>query len=407
MSSSTNNFEGYSIRDFQFWRIVLSLGIASMFIFGAMYSVQPILPMFTKEFNVTVSHSSMAMSLTTVGLIIGLVVLGFFSDRLGRTVFVKYSIMGAIVPFFLMALTDNFVWIIVLRLIQGFLLAGVPAAALAYISEEIDKKYLSVATALYISCNALGGMLGRVVTGYTTEYLSWQTAFYILGVSGVLVFGLVFFALPKSRNFQPQKASFKDDLEGFSFHLKNPALLLMFGLGIVLQFSFTGIWTYIPFHLTGVPFSLSIDAVSNLFFAYGLGVIGSPLASWLAGKVGQRKVLITGVFVLSLGVLFTMSNSVWIIVVGLCAVCLGFFTAHSLAASSVSREASHHKGSASSLYLVSYYIGVGVGSTLLGPIWEKLEWSSFVLFTAILPIIYVLLVILVQNRNAKKQSIMK
>lgn len=55
----------------------MSLGFASMFIFGAMYSVQPILPMFTKEFNVKVSYSSLAMSLTTFGLIIGLVVLGF------------------------------------------------------------------------------------------------------------------------------------------------------------------------------------------------------------------------------------------------------------------------------------------------------------------------------------------
>lgn len=402
MRSSTNNFEGYSIRDFQFWRIVLSLGIASMFIFGAMYSVQPILPLFAREFHVKVSYSSMAMSLSTVGLIIGLIVLGFCSDRIGRTVFVKYSIIGAVLPFFLMALTENYVWMIILRLIQGFLLAGVPAAALAYISEEIDKKFLGVATALYISCNALGGMLGRVLTGYTTEHFSWQIAFYTLGVSGILVFILIWFALPKSRNFYPQAARFREDLEGFIYHLKTPSLLLMFGLGIVLQLSFTGIWTYIPFHLTEAPFALSIDAVSNLFFAYGLGVIGSPLASWIASKIGQRKVLVTGVFVLSIGILLTMSSSISIIVVGLCVACLGFFTAHSLAASSVSREANHHKGSASSLYLVSYYIGVGGGSTLLGPLWEQIQWSNFVLITAILPALYVLVVILLQQYKAKK-----
>ena len=400
----SNNLNGYSIRDLEFWRVVLGLGIASMFIFGAMYSVQPILPMFTEEFNVKVSYSSMTMSLTTIGLIIGLIVLSFFSDRKGRTIFVKCSIIGAVFPFFLMTLTENFVWIIILRLIQGFLLAGVPAAALAYISEEVDKKFLNVATALYISCNALGGMMGRVVTGYTTEHLSWQTAFYILGISGLFVFILVLFTLPKSRNFRPQKASFKDDLEGFTYHLKNPSLLLMFGFGIVLQLSFTGIWTYIPFHLTEAPFSLSIDAVSKLFFAYGLGVIGSPLASWIAGKVGQRIVLITGVFVLSIGVCLTMSSSVWMIVVGLCVACLGFFTAHSLAASSVSREANHHKGSASSLYLVSYYIGVGAGSTLLSPLWEQLRWSSFVIFTAMVPVIYVMFVILLQKCKTKKQS---
>ncbi|WP_240949652.1 MFS transporter [Psychrobacillus sp. BL-248-WT-3] len=403
--SDSSNFKGYSIRDFQFWRIVGSLGLASMFIFGSMYSVQPILPMFTKEFDVKVSYSSMMMSLTTVGLIIGLIVLGFFSDRIGRTNFVRFSIIGSVIPFFLMTLSDNFVWIIILRFIQGFLLAGVPAAALAYISEEIDRKFLSVATALYISCNALGGMIGRVVTGYATEHFSWEIAFYILAVSGIFVFILVLVTLPNSRNFQPQEASFRDDLDGFAYHFKNPSLMLMFGLGIVLQLSFTGIWTYIPFHLTDSPFSLSIDAVSNIFFAYGLGVIGSPLASWMAGKIGQRKVLISGVFMLSLGILLTNSSSVWMIVVGLCVVCLGFFTAHSLAASSVSRDASHHKGSASSLYLVSYYIGVGVGSTLLGPLWERLGWSGLVTFTAVVPVIYVVFVMLIQYWNTKKQPL--
>lgn len=370
-----------------------------------MYSVQPILPMFTEEFGVKVSYSSMMMSMTTVGLIIGLIVLGFFSDRIGRTNFVRFSIIGSVLPFFLMTLSETFLWIIMLRLIQGFLLAGVPAAALAYISEEIDKKFLSVATALYISCNALGGMIGRVVTGYATEHFSWETAFYILGISGMFVFVLVLFTLPKSKNFQPQKASFRDDLKGFAYHLKNPSLLLMFGLGIVLQLSFTGIWTYIPFHLTNSPFLLSIDAVSNIFFAYGLGVIGSPLASWVAGKIGQKKVLISGVFVLSMGILLTNSGSVWMIVVGLCIACLGFFTAHSLAAASVSRGANHHKGSASSLYFVSYYTGVGAGSTLLGPLWEQFGWSGLVTFTAVVPTCYVLFIIFIQHWNAKKQPL--
>ena len=49
-----------------------------MFIFAAMYAVQPLLPVFTTEFNIPVAYASMSLSMTTVGLIIGLVVLGFF-----------------------------------------------------------------------------------------------------------------------------------------------------------------------------------------------------------------------------------------------------------------------------------------------------------------------------------------
>ncbi len=381
--------EGYTIRDSQFWRIISSLGIGSLFIFSAMYAVQPLLPVFTEEFDIPVSFASLSLSMSTLGLIIGLIVLGFFSDRNGRGLYIKLSLIGSVIPFLLMPLTDSFLVIIILRFIQGFALAGVPAAALAYINEEIHKQFASFATALYISSNALGGMIGRVVTGYITEHFSWEVAFYLLAAVGTIIFGIILFTLPASRNFEPTNTSFTKDIEGFLFHLKNPSLLVVFGLGIVLQLSFTGVWTYLPFHLTAPPFSLSLEMVSYTFFAYGVGVICSPLAGWLADKFGLRRVRITGVFVMSLGILLTLSASLLVIVIGLCVTCLGFFTAHSLTAASVSREAVHHKGSASSLYLVSYYVGVAAGSTLLSPLWEWGGWTGIIILTTIVPVVYV------------------
>lgn len=76
--------KGYSIQDRQFWQIIISLGGASVFVFAAMYSVQPLLPFFTEQFHVSVSFASLAVSITTISVIIGLIVLGFLSDRHGR-----------------------------------------------------------------------------------------------------------------------------------------------------------------------------------------------------------------------------------------------------------------------------------------------------------------------------------
>lgn len=132
-------------------------------------------------------------------------------------------------------------------------------------------------------------------------------------------------------------------------------------------------------------------------------VLGSPIASWLAEKIGSRKVQVAGIFVLSIGIFLTLSASVWVIIFGMCLSCLGFFTAHSLAAASVSREATHHKGGASSLYLISYYVGVGAGSTLLGPLWDAVGWNGLTLFTAILPLVYIGLVSLIE-RYFKKSN---
>lgn len=390
----------YSMKDFYFWKITMSLAMASFFIFASMYAVQPLLPVFVDQFGVAVSTSSLSLSLTIIGLIIGLVVLGFFSDRNGRTFYIKFALVGSIIPFFLIPLMDSFIMLLILRLIQGFALAGLPAASLAYISEEIDKRSASVAVALYISSNALGGMMGRVLTGYITDHYSWETAFYFLASIGVVILIAVFVMLPKSNRFEASNLSFSRDIEGFLFHVKNPALLLVFGLGIVLQFSFTGLWTYLPFYLEGPPFSLSLQVISYTFFAYGVGVVGSPFAGWLAGKFGLRIVRIIGIITFGIGIFLTLSNSFLVLVIGLCVSCLGFFTAHSLSAASVSEQATHHKGSASSLYLVSYYVGVACGSTAIGPLYSAVGWTGLVIVAGSLPIIYIIFVTIVKRRWA-------
>src|SRR5699024_11870733 len=96
-----------------------------------------------------------------------------------------------IFPFLIIPFSDSFLLLLVLRLAQGFALAGLPAAALAYLNEEIDRRSVHVATALYISSNALGGMVGRVMTGYINDHFYLEIVFYDLGVVGLIVLSVV------------------------------------------------------------------------------------------------------------------------------------------------------------------------------------------------------------------------
>ncbi|WP_328215901.1 MFS transporter [Ureibacillus terrenus] len=315
---------------------------------------------------------------------------GFFSDRKGRVIFIHLSILLSILPFLIMLFVEKY-WIIsLLRFIQGFALAGVPAASLAYIGEEIDSKARNLATSIYISTNALGGMIGRFLAGFLSETYSWQLTISIIMFFGMAVFIFVLMTLPKSNHFVPNSASFWDDLKGFGFHLKNPALLVLFGLGIVLQITFTGTWTYLPFHLGNPPYSMPLDSVSFLYFAYAFGIIGAPVSSWFSNKFTLEKVRTAAIVVLTLGVLCTLHSSILIVLSGLCMVCFGFFTAHSLTAANVGKVAAYLKGSASSLYLVAYYIGVASGSTLVAPIYNHFGWNGFIYITAALTITYLI-----------------
>src|SRR5699024_9855423 len=79
-------------------------------------------------------------------------------------------------------------------------------------------------------------------------------------------------------------------------------------------------------------------------------------------------------------------------------ICFGFFTAHSLTATLVSETAEHHKGTASSLYFIAYYTGVAIGSSILGPVYEHINWIGFVLIVSLFPLIYFIFIIINTNQ---------
>src|SRR5690625_3396583 len=326
----------YTIKDAAFWKIIIGLGMASLFIFATMYSLQPILPVFTEDFHIPISYASLSVSLTTVGLIIGLVTIGFLSDRKGRFLFIHLSIISSSILLFIIPLMESFSFIILFRFVQGFTLAGVPAAALAYMVEEIHPKYFGFAATLYISCNSLGGMIGRFITGYIAELHSWQMALFTLGGFGLITFLLVLFTLPKSKKFIQSSKPILEDMKGFLVHFKNPLLLLMFGLGVVLQTAFTGMWTFLPFHLLEEPYDLSLQQISYFYLAYSLGIVGAPIAGWLTAKFSLSQIRVAGVIILSGGMFIVLGSSIIAISIGLSVICLGFFVSHSITTTTVS-----------------------------------------------------------------------
>src|SRR5699024_7430210 len=192
------------------------------------------------------------------------------------------------------------------------------------------------------------------------------------------------------------------DMKGFLVHFKHPTLLLLFGLGIVLQTAFTGMWTFLPFHLIEAPYHLTLKDISYFYLAYSFGIIVAPIAGWLSKQYSFHAIRIVGVVILSAGMFMMLGTPLLIISIGLSMICLGFFVSHAITTATVSQTATHHKGSASSLYLVSYYVGVAIGSTLLTPLWDHFAWQGIIIFSASIPVIYLSIVLIYRRLSAIK-----
>lgn len=391
----------YTVNDPAFWKISILLGATSIFIFANLYSFQPILPVLAEEFKVSTTYISLTFSFSIIGLIIGLNIFGSLSDRLGRKNFIVISLFFSSLLLILIAYSDSLPLILTLRFFQGLATGALPASALAYLNEEISKQDQKFAVAFYIAANAIGGSLGRVMSGVITHYYSWNTTLLIFGSLGLFTAIIMQFVLPKSHLFTPSVGSLRSTFSGIAYHLKNPTLRQYFLIGLIIQLTYSGIWTYLPFHLRNEPFFFSTATISSLYLVLLLGIPSAPTVTFLTRRLNLQLVLTLMLGLLSFGAFLTIFNHIFLIIIGTALLSFAMFAAHALAAALINMNASCYKSTASSLYFVAYYIGVAIGSTLFAPIWHFLGWTAIVLIASGLPLAYA---IYLNHRETNKNT---
>ena len=361
------------------------LGFAS---FSMIYCVQPLLPQFTSSFGISPANSALALSLTTGFLAVSIVLSSAFSQVLGRKKLMFVSMFIASILNIATALTHDWNTLVALRALEGFVLGGVPAVAMAWVAEEIHPDDMAKAMGVLIAGNAFGGMMGRVGMGLLLEYFSWQVAMGTLGVL-CLAASLGFLALlPNSQNFVAQKHfQMGFHLKAWGSHLQNPRLLRLYALGFLITSIFVTTFNYMTFRLSGEPYALSPTQISWLFLCYNIGMVASATAGSLGKRYGQKHIVILGFALMLLGVWVTLLSGLPAIIVGIALVTFGFFIAHAIVSSMVGFEAKTTKGHASSLYLLFYYLGSSIVGSIGGWFWLNGGWLAIVALASVLCLI--------------------
>lgn len=353
--------------------------------FAMLYCLQPLMPELAKEFALTPAQASGAMSMATGGLALCLIPASLLADRYSRklAMVTALALSGALTV--LAALAGNFPMLLVMRTIFGATLAGLPAVAMAYLSEEISPSSLGRAMGLYIAGNASGGMSGRLIAPLLADFGSWRIATAVLGAMGIAAAIAVARTLPMSRHFKPRRSSITAMGQQALGHLRDAGLPWLFVSAFLLMGAFVSYYNYLGFRLSEPPFSLPLSVQGLVFLPYIFGMFSSAWAGRLADRFGRREVLWVMVCVMTTGLLVSLSNNGLILACGAIMVTFGFFAAHSIASSWVGRRAQDHRALASALYLAAYYMGSSILGWTTGLVWHMGAWSAVVtVLTAVL-----------------------
>ena len=371
---------GYRAGEPGYRRVVLALFAAGMATFALLYSTQALLPEFAGTFGLTPARSSWSLSLATIGLGATLLITGPLSERIGRTRLIHLSLTLSALVGLACAAAPGWHALLVLRLLQGVTLAGLPAVATAYLREELHPGTHARAAGLYIGGTALGGMAGRLITGGVADAFGWRWALAAVAAVGLACAAVVAVLLPASRNFvaRPTAAVTRRALT-------DPALLILYAIGACAMGAFVSVYNAIGFRLTSTPFALGAGAAGAVFLVYPLGTLSSALAGRLADRYGRRPVMPFGCALTAIGLLFTLPDRLPFVIAGLAVMTAGFFVVHGVASGWVPVRAhlgGVPAGQAASLYLVAYYAGSSLFGSLAGAAWTFGAWPAVVLLAA-------------------------
>ena len=358
-------------------RVLLALGLAGVCAFINFYATQPLLPLFVEVFGGSKARAALTVSAPPIAVALFSPLVGAMAGRLGRRRVIVVSLFLLVVPTALAATAQSLGMLVAWRFLQGLVVPGIYAVSIAYVGDAWHGRDVGVALSALVSSNVVGGFLGRMVSAFAAEHFGWRASFLSLGALTLVGAVLVARWLPEAA--RPLSALPAAERGARLSDLAEPKLLAAYGVGFNVLFTLVATFTYVTFHLAEPPFSLGPVALSFIFVVYLVGAAVTPIAGRAIDRVGSRSTLAVAAACGALGAGLTLVPRLWAVALGLAVACSAAFVSQSASTSYLHRAVprpSH--GTASGIYVSSYYLGGSVGGVLPALAWRAGGWPACV-----------------------------
>lgn len=260
------------------------------FDYAARLVISPLFPYLKKDLGLTDPQLGMLTSVVLAGVCILSMPLAAFIDRWRRSrtlsiVAVLWSLasLGT-------GVSQTFAQIFTSRAAVGVGEAGFSSGGAALISAMFSRTKRAMMIGVWNTSMTAGAALGLMAGGIIATKYGWQTAFYVVGIPGVIL-GIMAWFMPDYANIPKEKdAAALSFFGAFKGVLTNKSLVYMYfacGLGAVLLQTQL-YWTASLF----TRFMGMTPAQAGTINGYMMfcGFISYPLSGWLADRWAERDI---------------------------------------------------------------------------------------------------------------------
>jgi predicted MFS family arabinose efflux permease len=375
--AEADNMHGASMHD-AFWRHA-SIALMAFLTLVDLFATQAILPSLAAHYNVGAAAMGLAVNASTFGMALGALATALAGHRLDRRLGVAVSLALLAVPTLLLASAPDLWTFAALRVVQGLAMSCAFVLALSYLAEHCSASAAAGAFAMYVTGNVASNLFGRLFSAALADHFGLAANFQVFAAMNLAGAVLAWFSLRPSMATPMAATRTHSALAALREHLRDGALRASFAIGFLILFAFIGTFSYVNFVLRAEPIALAPMALGFVYFVFAPALVTTPQAGRGVAWLGTRRAFRASLAVALVGLPLLLAPTLAIVIAGLTLVGAGTFFAQAAATGFVGRHASSDPGSASGLYLASYFSGGLAGAAVVGPIYERLGWTAAVI----------------------------
>jgi MFS transporter, YNFM family, putative membrane transport protein len=356
----------------------LVIALTAFFTLVDLFATQAILPSLTQHYGVTPAAMGLAVNSSTFGLAAAGFAMAFYSQRIERRTGIFWSLCLLSIPTTLLAFAPNLAVFAALRVTQGLFMATAFSLTLAYLGERFSDGETVGAFAAYITGNVASNLVGRFIAAEVVHMAGLSANFFVFAGLNLLGAALVYFTVDRVPRKKATTMVEPRPMAAWLEHCRNPRLRADFGIGFCILFAFIGTFTFVNFVLTRTPLDVGMMELGFIYLVFLPSIVTTPLAGHAVKRFGTQTAIWGGLAVAGIGLPLLVLPKIEAVLSGMVLVGVGTFFAQAAATGFVSRAATTDRGSASGIYLASYFMGGLAGSAILGVVFDRFGWPTCV-----------------------------
>jgi predicted MFS family arabinose efflux permease len=208
-------------------------------------AVEPVIPQIAADFSIEVATAALLSSAYALPYALVQPALGAIGDTFGKTRLMNAALLIVSLAALVCAVVTDFRLLVGMRIAAGLVAGGVFPAAMALVGDLVPVNQRQVAIGRILAIGLTGNLLGASVSGVIGDVFGWRGIFVVLGLFGLTVAILAFFAFRGVVVVKPKPFSLASVADGFRSVFTDPRAKVCFGAVFFEAIFIQGLFPYV------------------------------------------------------------------------------------------------------------------------------------------------------------------